>query len=65
MRHHFTNNLSQLFQNNPLHAYIWPNDGPTRVRRPRATTLAQARHAGPLTVLGQLVTPSAHLIKSA
>jgi hypothetical protein len=60
----FTNNPSKLFQINLLHAYIWPNDGPARATRPRATTLAQARHAGLLTVSGQPVSPSVHLIKS-
>jgi hypothetical protein len=51
-RHFFTNNPSQLFQINPLHVYRWPNGGPARARRPRATTLAHARHAGLLTVPG-------------
>jgi hypothetical protein len=60
----FTNNPSQLFQINPLHAYRWPNDGTTRARRTRATTMAQARHAGLLTVPGQPVSLSDHLIKS-
>jgi hypothetical protein len=41
-RHLFTNNPSQLFQINSLHAYRWPNGGPARTRRSRATTLAQA-----------------------
>jgi hypothetical protein len=45
-------------------AYRWPNDGPTRARCPRATTLGQARHADLLTVPSQPVSPSAHLIKS-
>jgi hypothetical protein len=47
-----------------MHAYRWPIGGPTRARRPRATTLAQARHADLLTVPDQPVSPSAHLIKS-
>jgi hypothetical protein len=64
-RHLFINNPSQLFQINPLHAYRWLNGGPTWTRRPRAITLAQARHAGVLTVPGQPVSLSAHLIKSA
>jgi hypothetical protein len=59
-RHLFTNNPSQLFQINPLHAYRWPNGGPAR-----ATTLAQSRHVGLLIVSGQPISPSAHLIKSA
>jgi hypothetical protein len=63
-RHLFTNNLSQLFQINLLHAYRWPNGGPAWARRQRAITLAQACHAGLLTVSGQPVRPSAHLIKS-
>jgi hypothetical protein len=63
-RNFFTNNSSQLFQINPMHAYRWPNGGPARARRPRATTLAQTRHADLLTVSGQPVTPTAHLIKS-
>jgi hypothetical protein len=46
MRHLFINNLSQLFQINLLHAYLWPNGGPAWARRSRATTLAHARHAG-------------------
>jgi hypothetical protein len=50
LRHLFTNNLSQLFQVNSLNAYRWPNGGPAWARRPWATTLAQARHAGLLTV---------------
>jgi hypothetical protein len=50
-RHLFTNNPSQLFQINLLHAYKWRNGGPAQARRPRATTLAQTRHAGLLTVL--------------
>jgi hypothetical protein len=53
MRHLFINNTSQLFQINPLHAYIWPNGGPAWARRLRATTLAHARHAGLLTVMGR------------
>jgi hypothetical protein len=64
-RHLFTNNPSQLFQINLLHDYRWPNGGPTRAKRPRATTLAQARHADMLTVPGQTVSPSAHLINLA
>jgi hypothetical protein len=60
----FTNNPSQLFQINPQHAYKWPNGGPARARRARATTLTQARHAGLLTVPSQPVSP-AHLIKLA
>jgi hypothetical protein len=64
-RHFFTNNPSQLFQINPMHACRWPNGGPAQARRLRATTLAQARHADLLTVSGQPVSPSAHLIKSA
>jgi hypothetical protein len=40
MRHFLTNNPSQLFQINPLHDYIWPNSGPARGKRPRATTMA-------------------------
>jgi hypothetical protein len=48
MRHLFTNNPSHLFQINLLHVYRWSNGGPVRARRPRATTLAQARHAGNL-----------------
>jgi hypothetical protein len=52
-RHLFTNNLSQLFQINPLHTYTWPNGGPTQARRSRATTLAQAPYAGLLTVPGE------------
>jgi hypothetical protein len=63
-RHLFTNNLSQLFQINPLHAYRWPNGDPARAKHPRATNLTQARHAGLLTVPGQPVSPSVHLIKS-
>jgi hypothetical protein len=51
-RHLFTNNPSQLFQINLLHAYRWPNGGPAWARRPRATTLAQTRYAGMLTVSG-------------
>jgi hypothetical protein len=65
VRHFFTDNPLQLFQINPLHAYRWLNGGPARARRPRATTLAQARHAGLLTVPDQPVSLSAHLIKSA
>jgi hypothetical protein len=38
---------------------------PTRAGCTRATTMAHARHAGLLTVLGQPVSPSIHLIKSA
>jgi hypothetical protein len=38
---------------------------PTRARCTRATTMPQARHAGLLTVSGQPVSPSIHLIKSA
>jgi hypothetical protein len=53
-RHLFTNNPSQLVQINP-HAYRWPNGGPARARRPRATTLAQARHVGLLP--GKPVSP--------
>jgi hypothetical protein len=64
-RHLFTNNPSQLFQINPLHAYRWPNGGLARARHPRATALAHARHADLLTVPGQSVSLSAHLIKSA
>jgi hypothetical protein len=64
MRHLFTNNPSQLFQINSLYAYRWPNGGPARARRTRATTMAQTRHVGLLTVPGQPVSPSAHLIKS-
>jgi hypothetical protein len=45
-----------------MHAYRWPNDGPAWARRPRATTLALARHADLLTVLGQPVSPPTHLI---
>jgi hypothetical protein len=56
-RHLFTNNPSQLFQINLLHAYIWPNGGPAWARRSRATTPAHARHAGLLTVIGQPVGP--------
>jgi hypothetical protein len=41
---------------------LWPT---ARARRPWATTLAQARPADLLTVPGQPVSPSAHLIKSA
>jgi hypothetical protein len=65
VRHIFTNNPSQLFQINPLHAYRWPNGDPARARHPRATTLAQAHHAGLLTVPGQPISPSARWIKSA
>jgi hypothetical protein len=65
MRHFFTNNLSQLFQINSMHACRWPNGGPARARRPRATTLAQTRHVDQLAVPGQLVSPSAHLNKWA
>jgi hypothetical protein len=46
LHHLFINNPSQLFQINSLHGYRWPNGGPARARRPRAITLAQARHAG-------------------
>jgi hypothetical protein len=60
--HLFTNKISQLFQINPLHAYRWPNDGLTRAKRPRATTLAQTYHVGLLTVSGQSVSLSAYLI---
>jgi hypothetical protein len=60
----FTNNPSQLFQINPLHAYRWRNGGPARARRLRVTTLVQTRDAGLLTVLGQPVSPTAYLIKS-
>jgi hypothetical protein len=55
-RHLFTNNLSQLFQINPMHAYRWPNGGPARARHTRATTMTETRHAGLLTVLGQPVS---------
>jgi hypothetical protein len=65
MRHLFTNNPSQLFQINLLHAYRWPNGGLARARRSLATTLAQARHVGLLTMPDQPVSPSVHLIKSA
>jgi hypothetical protein len=34
-RYLFTNNPSQLFQINPLHAYRWSNGGPAWARRPR------------------------------
>jgi hypothetical protein len=61
-RHLYTNNPSQLFQINLSHDYRWPNGGPARAKRPRATTLAQARHADLLTVPSQTVSPSAHLI---
>jgi hypothetical protein len=44
LRRLFTNNLSQLFQINPMHAYRWPNGGPVRARCPRATALAQTCH---------------------
>jgi hypothetical protein len=64
MRHCFTNNPSQLFQINLLHA-IDVKRRPTRARCTRATTMAQTRHAGLLTVSGQSVSPSIHLIKSA
>jgi hypothetical protein len=50
-RYLFINNPSQGFQINPLHAYRWSNGGP-------------ARHTGLLTIPGQPVSPSAHLIKS-
>jgi hypothetical protein len=53
----FTNNPSQLFQINLMHVYRWSNGGTTRARRPRATTLFQARHADLLTVTGQPVSP--------
>jgi hypothetical protein len=36
---------------------------PTRARRTRATTITQTRHTGLLTVSGQSVSPSTHLIK--
>jgi hypothetical protein len=58
MRHLFTNNPSQLFQINPLHAYRWPNGDPARARHLRATTLAQTRYADLLTVPGQPVSTS-------
>jgi hypothetical protein len=48
-----------------MHVYKWTNGGPARAKRPRATTLAQTRHADLLTVPGQTISPSAHLIKSA
>jgi hypothetical protein len=64
LRRLFTNNLSQLFQINPMHAYRWPNGGPVRARCPRATALAQTCHAGLLTVSAQPVNPLANLIKS-
>jgi uncharacterized membrane protein YcgQ (UPF0703/DUF1980 family) len=60
--HLFTNKPSQLFQINPMHAYRWPNGGPAQTRRPQATTLAQARYAGLLTMSGQPVSPTTHLI---
>jgi hypothetical protein len=56
----FTNNPSQLFQIN-----IDVKRRPTWARCTRATTMAHARHAGLLTVLGQPVSPSIYLIKSA
>jgi hypothetical protein len=63
-RHLFINKPSQLFQINPSHGYRWPNGGPAWARRPRATTLAHARHAGLLTVPGQPFSSSDHLINS-
>jgi hypothetical protein len=54
-RHLFINNPSQLFQFNPLHAYIWPNGGLAWAIRSWATTLAHARHVGLLTVMCQSV----------
>jgi hypothetical protein len=45
--HLFTNNLSQLFQINPLHAYRWPNGSPARAKRPRATALSQGTSCRP------------------
>jgi hypothetical protein len=58
MRHFFTNNPSYLFQINLLHVYRCQTTC-------RATTIAHARHAGLLTLSGQPVSPSIHLIKSA
>jgi hypothetical protein len=61
MRHIFTNNLSHLFQINPLHAHRadnlhvpnhtfacrWPNGRPSTVLLdPTPTAPAQSRHAG-------------------
>jgi hypothetical protein len=43
MRHFFTNNPSQLFK---LIRSIDAKRRPTRARCTRATTMAQARHAG-------------------
>jgi hypothetical protein len=79
--HLFINNPSHIFQINSMHtcslrttnlhvpkhtsAYRWPNDNQARARRPRATTLAQARHAGLLTVTGWPVSPLGYLVKSA
>jgi hypothetical protein len=37
----------------------------TRAKCTRTTTMAQTRHAGLLTVLGQPISPSIHLTKSA
>jgi hypothetical protein len=72
LKHHFQRSSCVIFlQINP-HSYfklicctsINVKRRPTRARCMRATTMAQARHAGLLTVSGQPVNPSIHLIKS-
>jgi predicted homoserine dehydrogenase-like protein len=63
MRYLFTNNPSQLFQINLLHVYIDGQTAPTRGKTHVATTIGQARHVVLLTVSGQPVSPSTHLIK--
>jgi hypothetical protein len=61
MRHFFTNNSSQLFQIKLIRC----TSIDAKQRPTRDTTMAQTRHVGLLTVSGQSVSPSIHLIKSA
>jgi hypothetical protein len=72
LKHQFQRSSCVIFLQITPHSYFkWTRytsidakRRPTWARCTRATTMAQARHAGLLTVSGQPVSPSIHLIKS-
>jgi hypothetical protein len=73
LKHQFQRSSCVIFLQITPHSYfklIWCTSidakrCPTRARCTRATTMAHARHVSLLTVSGQPVSPSIHLIKSA
>jgi hypothetical protein len=73
LKHQFQRSSCVIFLQKTPHIYfklicctsIYAKRRPTQARCMRTTTMAQTRHAGLLTVSGQPVSPSIHLIKLA